>query len=218
MISECVYLEYLSNLLEGNKPQCAAIVENLLKNNVDPKELYTKLFQRSLDRVGRLWESNKICGATEHMATTITECLMSLTYPYISRANKNGKKVVVACVPREFHQVGAKMVSDVFEENGWESYCLGANTKVSELMKLLEEKQPDVLALSVSFYMNIVRLKTTIDEVQEKYPDLEIIVGGRAFQNEKPEFLANYNNVIFISSLKGLEEFIKSYQKVEKEI
>jgi hypothetical protein len=85
-------------------------------------------------------------------------------------------------------------------------------------MKLLEEKQPDVLALSVSFYMNIVRLKTTIDEVQEKYPDLEIIVGGRAFQNEKPEFLANYNNVIFISSLKGLEEFIKSYQKVEKEI
>ncbi|MGE5680722.1 MAG: B12-binding domain-containing protein [Bacillota bacterium] len=217
MISEAVYLEYLSNLLEGNKPKCSAIVEQLLKENVDPKELYEKLFKRSLERVGKLWESERICGATEHMATAITECLMSLTYPIISNTKKNGKKAVIACVPREFHQVGAKMVADVFEQHGWESYFLGANTKVSELMKMLEEKKPEVLALSVSLYLNILRLKSTIEEVIRKYPDIEIIVGGRAFIEKKPDFLVNYSNVTFINSIGELEEFINSYQRVEKE-
>ncbi|HEX2963015.1 MAG: B12-binding domain-containing protein [Bacteroidota bacterium] len=216
MISEVIFLEYLSCLLEGDKPKCSAIVAHLIENKVDPKELYERLFQRSLERVGKLWENNKICGATEHMATTITECLMSYTYPVVSAPEKIGKKVIVACVPKEFHQVGAKMVADVFELQGWEAYCLGANTKETELFKLINEKQPDLLALSMSLYLNVVRLTDMIESVKKEFPQLEIIVGGQAFKENSPDFLEQYYNVKYIPNLKELEKFIKERSKAEK--
>ncbi|MGE5353758.1 MAG: B12-binding domain-containing protein [Acidobacteriota bacterium] len=216
MISEVIFLEYLSCLLEGDKPKCSAIVAHLIESKVDPKELYEKLFQRSLERVGKLWENNKICGATEHMATTITECLMSYTYPVVSAKEKIGKKVIVACVPKEFHQVGAKMVADVFELHGWEAFCLGANTKESELFKLIIEKQPDLLALSMSLYLNLVRLTDMIESVKKEFPQLEIIVGGQAFKENSPDFLGQYYNVRYIPNLKELEKFIKERSKEEK--
>lgn len=215
MISEVIFLEYLSCLLEGDKPKCSAIVAHLIESKVDPKELYEKLFQRSLERVGKLWENNKICGATEHMATSITECLMSYTYPVVSASKKIGKKVIVACVPKEFHQIGAKMVADVFELYGWEAYSLGANTKESELFKIIKEKQPDLLALSMSLYLNLIRLTELIESVRKEFPDLEIIVGGQAFRENNPEFLAEHYNVKYIPTLKELEKFIKSKSKVE---
>lgn len=214
MISEVIFLEYLSCLLEGDKPKCSAIVTHLLESKVDPKELYEKLFQRSLERVGKLWEANKICGATEHLATEITECLMSYTYPVVSAAQKIGKKVIVACVPKEFHQIGTKMVAHVFESQGWDAYCLGANVKESELFKMIKEKQPEVLALSMSLYLNVVRLTDLIESVRKEFPELEIIVGGQAFKENSPDFLEQYYNVKFIPSLKELEKFAKS--KVEK--
>lgn len=216
MISETVYLDYLSNLLEGNKPKCAEIVKSLLEEGVSPKELYTGLFQRSMERVGKLWEADRICGATEHLATSITECLMSLTYPSISEVEKNAGKVIVACVPREFHQVGAKMVADMFELNGWKSYCLGANTKTSELLRLTGEIKPDLLALSVSLYLNILRFQKVVEEVHFKYPDLEIIAGGKAFQNIKEDFSKKYPYLQVINSIQDLEKFICSYKIKEK--
>ncbi|MGE5403008.1 MAG: B12-binding domain-containing protein [Ignavibacteriales bacterium] len=214
MISEVIYLEYLSCLLKGDKPKCSAIVTHLLEHNVSPKELYVRLFERSLERVGKLWEANKICGATEHMATTITECLMSFTYPVVSKSEKNGKKVIVACVPKEFHQIGVKMVADIFEQHGWESYCLGANVKTSELFKLIKEKQPEVLALSATVYLNVKRLVDLIRSVRLEFPDIEIITGGQAFLGKNPEFLNEFTGVRYIPSLQDLERFIKS--KVEK--
>lgn len=209
MISEVVYLEYLSCLLEGDKPKCAAIVHHLLEQKVDPRELYTRLFQRSLERIGKLWENDRICGSTEHVATSITECLMSLTYPIVSSVPKNGKKAVIACVPKEFHQIGAKMIGDVFELKGWESYVLGANTPCSSLLKIIDEKKPDVLGLSLGTYLNILRLLDVLDKVTAEHPDLDIVVGGNAFRHESPEILSKYSKVSYISSFEELEEYIK---------
>ena len=217
MVSEVIYLEYLSCLLEGDKEKCSAIIAHLLEQKTDIKELYTRVFKKSLYHVGKLWEMNKICVATEHLATSITECLMNFTYPVICEKERCSKKAVVSCVSKEFHQVGAKMASDIFELNGWNSYFLGANTPPGELFKLINEKQPDILGISVGFYMNIVRLADLIEKVQSKYPSLEIIVGGQAFEKNGTELLQQFSNVTYIPNLNVLEKHIRNFS-VEKNV
>lgn len=212
MISEVIYLEYLSCLLEGDKKKCAAIVVHLLEQKIDLKDLYTNLFQRSLIRIGKLWENCRICIATEHMASSITECMLSYTTPQIMSIPKNSKKAVITCVPKEFHQIGARMVSDIFELNGWNSYFLGANTPCSETFELLDEKKPEVLGLSISMYLNLVRLIDMIDKVKDRYPDMTIIIGGQALEKTKSDILHRYKDVHFLSDLTALEKFIREFE------
>ena len=94
---------------------------------------YNNLFQKSLYRVGELWESNRISVAKEHLATAITEGLLNLVYPKLFEPEqyRKGRTILISCTANEFHQIGGKMVADVCELNGWDSHFLGANTPVN---------------------------------------------------------------------------------------
>ena len=70
---------------------------------------------------------------TEHLATAISESLLNLTYPRLFAQPRNGKSAVVTCVSNEYHQIGGKMVADIFELNGWRGHFLGANMPEADL-------------------------------------------------------------------------------------
>lgn len=209
MITEIIYNSYFTVLLSGNKKECSRIVGELIHQKISVYELYIHLFQHSMYQVGKLWENNKISVAVEHMATSITEGLLNLVYPALFSAEHIGKSAVISCVPNEFHQLGAKMVADIFELNGWDGYFLGANTPSNELLRIINEKRPDLLALSMSIYFSIPQLEQTIETVQAVYPQLDIIVGGQGFLWGK-DILSKYRNIIYIDSLYNLEKLLRN--------
>lgn len=209
LISEERYQEYLHALLAGNRRKCHDIVSGLLEKDPDIKDLYVHLFQRALYEIGELWEKNKISVATEHIATAITEGLLTQVYPMIFASEHSGKKGLVACVPNEYHQIGAKMVADTFELNGWDGYFVGSNTPVQELIKTIGETQPDVIALSLSIYFNLPHLEKMIDEIRKHDADIPIWIGGQAFRWGGSEIVEKYPGTLFIDSLQNLENQLR---------
>ncbi len=209
MVSDAAYYHYLNALLDGNKAECVRIVADLIDRNEDIKEIYTKIFQKSMYRIGYLWEHDRASIAKEHQATKITESLLNLVYPKILETEKIGKKVVVTCVDKEFHEIGPKIVSDFFELNGWDSIFLGSNTPQNEILEIIEREKPDVVGISNTFYINIARLLKLTEKINEKFPNQEIIVGGQALDQEVSNTLKQIGNVKFINTLNELENFIK---------
>ena len=213
MIKESNYQSFLSALLEGNRSECMAVVQELLNNEVDLQILYTDLFQSSLYRIGELWEQNKISVAVEHLATAITENLIATVYPSILSCHEPiGKKAVISCSANEYHQVGARMVTDIMELYGWQTWFLGANTPAEDLLNLIQEKNPDVLGLSLSVYFNMCRLKETLNTVHSHYPHLDVLVGGQAFRWGGLEIMKSYDKVNYIPSLADLTKTIQEEQ------
>ncbi len=211
-----VYDEYKSNLLAGNREVCINITQRLLDLNIPVKDLYLGLFQRSLYEVGDLWAAKKISVAIEHVCTSITEGLISLTYPKIFKGKNNGKKVVVACTPGENHQVGAKLVADYFELHGWNSYFVGANTPYFTLAEYLTVNTPDLLAVSMSVDFHFGSLNELLKNVSSDFPDLKVIIGGAGFNEFVNEVLetSNNNNIKIIKTLDELEkEFFDNSMK-----
>jgi len=209
MIEDRVYNDFLSALLEGDRRACISITEKVILENVPVKEIYLNLFQKALYQVGELWERNKISVSVEHMATAIVEGLFVLVYPMIFGAEHTGKKAVISCLANEFHQIGAKMVADIFELNGWDGYFLGANMPVHELVKFIDDKKPDLLGLSLSIYFNMYSLKETLDVVRHNFPGLDIIVGGQAFRWGGEDLIARFKGVTYIDSIDSLENMIR---------
>ncbi len=208
MIETETYNTYFNSLIKGAKNECAAIVDDMINSNVPVDAVYTQLFQHSLYQVGDYWEKNKISVATEHMTTAITENLMIRLQPQLFATERTGKKAVIACVANEYHQVGAKMIADIFEMNGWDGYFIGANTPTAELIRFLESHNPDLIGLSLSIYFNLPELKATIAQIRQRFPDMPILVGGQAFRWGGTDIVKEFNNVEYLSGIDTLNKFI----------
>jgi MerR family transcriptional regulator, light-induced transcriptional regulator len=211
MITEEIYEQYLLNLLSGQRAQCARVVADLMNGGMPVKRLYTDLFQRSMYQVGELWEYNKISVSVEHLATSVTESLIAMTYPAIFGAEHVNKTAIVSCGSNEHHQIGARMVADIFELNGWNSHFLGANTPADDLIALVGDKKPDILALSLSVYHNLDPFVRTLEEVTAAFPDLPVLAGGQAFRWGGEDLGDQFPGVEVIRTIDELEARIRNH-------
>lgn len=203
-----IYQPYLESLLLGKRKECEEYVRNLLNQQVDFKLIYEDLFKQSLYDVGFLWENNKISVAVEHLATSITGYLMNLIYPYLFSDDKNDKKAVVSNIANEHHQIGGRMVADLFEYNKWNAYYLGANTPSKDLISFIDEEKPDVVGLSVAIYSNLIEVEKIIPIIKTKAPNIKILLGGQAFNYGKNQIIEKYPYIYIIENLSKLEVFI----------
>ncbi|MGB3221441.1 MAG: cobalamin-dependent protein [Desulforhopalus sp.] len=211
-ISEEIYNKYLVSLLAGNRLECCIIIQNLLDTSIEITDLHENLIKRSMYEVGNLWELNEITVANEHLATAISDTLLNLTYPYIFETKRKGKKAVIACCTNELHQLGAKMVGDILELNGWDSSFLGANTPLDDMISYIDKIVPKIVGLSLSYRPNLDHLKRTVERVRSEFPNLNLMIGGHAFLEgglDGPGFIREYSGVEYVPSLKHFENILK---------
>ncbi|HYP46013.1 MAG TPA: cobalamin-dependent protein [Propionibacteriaceae bacterium] len=144
-------------------------------------DLYLQVIQPAQYEIGRLWQNNRVSVAEEHIATGISQLGLSLLYPAITRAPANGKHVVVACVGGESHDLGARMVADFYEMAGFSVRYLGANVAAGQLIDVVKEDPPDLLALSVTMTYNLESLRQTVDRARSAVGDgMGFAIGGPA--------------------------------------
>lgn len=203
---------FLKALLTGNRKEASRLIhDEVHRNGIGVQELYETIIKPALYDIGEMWERGEISVATEHLASAIVEAVLNeLYYKVISSGASNDHTVVVSCVENEYHQVGIKMVADVFEMNGWHVHFLGANTPRLELKRFLDNMRPDWLALSVSIYFHIPDLEKMIEEIRGAFPDLKILAGGQAFRHGGAEVLEKYTNVSYLPDLSALDAFLKN--------
>jgi methanogenic corrinoid protein MtbC1 len=123
--------EYLAALLRGDRHTAGGLILAAADSGTSIQDIYLSVFQRVQREVGRLWQSNQIGIAQEHYCTACTQSIMSQLYPRIISAEKNGRRLVATCVGGDLHEIGARMVADFFEMEGWDTFFLGANTPIS---------------------------------------------------------------------------------------
>jgi MerR family transcriptional regulator, light-induced transcriptional regulator len=208
---------FLHALLAGDRAAGSTVVQELMKQDVSIKDIYEIYIKSALYRVGELWEQNKITVAEEHLATSVSEAIMNELFAGLISGKRTNKKVMVACIENEHHQVGAKMVADIFEKNGWDSYFLGANTPVNEIISFAKTLQPSIFAISVSIYFHLPLLESLLTRVHASFTHTPVIVGGQAFRHGGTDILEKYPNTLHIQDLYALESFIYSQHELNHE-
>jgi methanogenic corrinoid protein MtbC1 len=210
-----IYQDYLTALLSGDRTSCTIIVRDLQSSGLDIRDLFINLFQRSLYDLGELWEHHRISVAVEHLASSITERLMSMVEIDTFSAPHGDHSVIIACIADEYHQIGARMVSDIFELHGWNTHFLGANTPVKDLISMMHKRKPDLIVVSVSVYFNIPNLLSALTELRTSFPKIPILAGGQAFRWGGVQLLSRYENIRYICDIIELEQVIGAYDNKE---
>lgn len=177
--------QYLEFLLKGNRNGAMQLVLDMVKTGTSIRHIYTEIFQPVQYEIGRLWQTNQISVAQEHYSTGATQLVMSQLYPYLFTGRRKERKMVTTCVPGELHELGARMVTDFFEMEGWDTFYLGANMPVDGLIRYIREVRPQLLAISATMTYHVSQVEEMIRKVRsvpEVPPQMKILVGGYPFR------------------------------------
>jgi MerR family transcriptional regulator, light-induced transcriptional regulator len=176
---------FLSAILGGQRQAALNIVDEALRAGHSHVDIYVNVFTEALHRVGELWELNKISVAQEHIATAITQYAIAAIYPRLVPAAVPRGSMVVTGVAGELHQIGANLVADAMEANGWTVRFLGTNLPHSSVLATIEEISADMLCISTTIIANLPSvvdlLQTVRGKLNQKVP--KIVLGGAAYRS-----------------------------------
>ncbi|MDK2909335.1 MAG: MerR family transcriptional regulator, light-induced transcriptional regulator [Bacteroidales bacterium] len=173
--------EYLNLLLDTRRMEAFDLIYNLINQGIPIKNIYLNIFQPVQYEIGRLWQKGEISVAQEHYCTAATQTLIANLYKYFLRPSGD-KTMVAACAPGELHEMGLRMLADIFEMEGWHTVYIGANTPVNDLLKLIEKQKPLILALSATLPFNVAALDEIISRIKKAEISTKILVGGLPFK------------------------------------
>lgn len=175
---------FLDAIVAGNRRRAFEVADTALSGGMDIRALYLEVFQPALREVGRLWQQNRITVADEHLATAITQAAMARLYERLfASATGTGPLMVAACAEGERHEVGLRMVCDLLEMEGWDTVFLGAAVPTPDLVRMICERGPQVVALSASIAPNVPQVEAAIRAIRQGCGTSQpvIVVGGRPF-------------------------------------
>lgn len=175
---------YLQAILRGERKTAHSIAMETLRQGFAITDIYVELFQEALYRIGELWEGNKISVAEEHMATAITQYVIAQLYPLIEPSGEERGRVLITGVQGELHQVGANMVSDILEVDGWDVRFLGTNMPHSGIIQAIRDHQPEAIGISCTMLFNLPKVVQLVQEIRDQVgPSCpRITLGGSVFQ------------------------------------
>lgn len=175
--------QYMNCLLQHNGRRAAALIHEFTEQGIPLSDIYVEILAESMRRVGDLWHTAQITVDTEHYCTSVTQMAMAQMYPLLFSTQRKNKTLLCACPGTELHEMGARMVADLFENDGWDSVYLGAAVPEDAMLEAVDTYQPDLIALSVTMPQHLMACRDVVSALRTRHPHAKIAVGGKAFES-----------------------------------
>ena len=178
--------QYFASLLRADRQAAGRLVIDSVDPGTGIREVYLQVFEPSQYEIGRLWQMNRVTVAQEHYCTAATQLVMSQLYPRLFDGERNGRRLVAACVASDLHEIGARMVADFFEMDGWDTFYTGAGTPHDAVVSALVAQRAELLAVSAtiaSHVEDVARLIATV-RAHPACAAVRILAGGHAFNRQ----------------------------------
>jgi methanogenic corrinoid protein MtbC1 len=169
-------------LLGGDFHAALALINDCLDAERTLIDVELNVIQPTMYSIGEKWQCNEVSVAQEHLATAIAESVMTMALLRSPPPPPNGKRVLLACVAGNHHNIGLRMVADTFQLSGWEVQYLGANVPNSSLLEQIGRWAPDLVGLGLSFGHQLQTVKDLIAQMNEQFGPSRpsVIIGGLA--------------------------------------
>ncbi len=175
--------QYMACLFQKDTRKAIGLIRQFAAQGISLDDIYVEILSESMKRVGELWHTAEITVDTEHYCTSVTQMAMAQMYDLLFDGERKNKTILSVCPGMELHEMGARIVTDLFENHGWDSIFLGAAVPVDYIMDSVRENHPDLVTLSVSMPQHLMDCEKAVRKIKQEFPDIKIAVGGKAFES-----------------------------------
>lgn len=178
-------ISFRDRLLAGDHKACTKMAAQAVAGTGDFAPFYLEVLQPCMYEIGRMWERGDISVAEEHLASAVAGRVMASLYAEVAATEKTKGLCIVTAAPNEHHEIGARMVADLLEQDGWNIRYLGSNVETEGLLSFVRENRPFFLAISAALPFTIEGAGRIISDLRgdPELSGVKIMLGGLAFAN-----------------------------------
>ncbi|MFH1745876.1 MAG: cobalamin-dependent protein [Planctomycetota bacterium] len=177
---EPLLMRYMQPLLAGRRSECFSVVNNAARTGIPAEELICDVILPAMAQVDRLYRDDRINIATEHMACRINRTLADQLQVYLPEQSRIGKRAIIACAAGEQEELGAEVVGDLLQADGWDIFFLGGGVPIDEILSLVGQLRPDVLLIFGTQPEGVPETRRLVELIRDVgvCPTMNIVVSG----------------------------------------
>jgi methanogenic corrinoid protein MtbC1 len=175
---------FLRALAERDSSAARRAVDAALAEGLAVDDIYTDVMQPALYEIGHRWALGDLNVAQEHYATQVAQSLIDVLSASRQGPPPDGRLAIVTATPEEQHTLGARMLADFLEADGWEALLLGAGPPARDVVEVVDLERPDVVALSTSTAGVLPGVIELVGALAALRPRPLILAGGRFWTAE----------------------------------
>ncbi|HPS55299.1 MAG TPA: cobalamin-dependent protein, partial [Sedimentisphaerales bacterium] len=183
MIKESTFENYLEAILQGDRKKCRRTIEETLQNGIPANSVYMDVIWPIMVEIENLAREDRITNVQEHMATRINRTIVDQLQNKLPRKGIRNRKITLCCAPEEIHELGAQIIADLFESDGWEVKFLGGGLTNEDILTYTNEIGPDVLLIYGTTPQQAPGIRKLIDTIKSvnAWPNMKIMLSGGIF-------------------------------------
>jgi methanogenic corrinoid protein MtbC1 len=183
MLPPATLEKYLKALLQGDRTACRAVIEQTLQAGIPANSVYLDVIWPIMVEIEKLMRAGKITSTQEHLATRINRTIVDQLQNKLPRKSFKNKKIAVCCAPFELQELGAQIIADLFESDGWDVKFLGGGLTNDDILAFTSQFSPDILLIYGSTPKQAPEIRRLIDTIKDinAWPDMRIMVSGGLF-------------------------------------
>lgn len=173
-------------VLKGNKKNIVELTKKAIEAGNEPKALLDNWLLPAINEVGDLFDKGKyflpqLIASAEAMKTSI-----EYLEPFLleTEGGKEMPTVVIATVEGDIHDIGKNLVALMLKNYGFKVIDLGKDVSKEEIIKVAQEENASVIALSALMTTTMQEMKHVIEYKKEKQVDAKVVIGGAVITQE----------------------------------
>jgi DNA-binding transcriptional MerR regulator len=182
---ECLINEYLN--------------ENGLENTLQD------LIYVFLERVGILWQTNRIIPLQEHIVSNIIRQKIISAIELLKVQNSKNETFLLFLPEDEHHEVGLLFIYYLLKKMGYPVIYLGASVPLPDIEYLYTKKKPSYIYLHLTSFPSQYNIFKFFNSLHLISGDSKILISGSVAENYKKPLPDNF---ICLNSIQEFEAFI----------
>ena len=184
--------------------------EQTLNQHIEQKgleETITSIIFRFLQKVGILWQTNKLLPVQEHIVSNIIRQKIVAAIDRIGFVANSQPAYALFLPEGEHHEIGLLYVYYLLRKNSIPAIYLGANVPLKDINYLAQIKQPGFLYMHLSTMPRQHTFQKLLNTLSSALPKGKLLVSGSATENYRHSLPVN---VSFFKSLEAVVAYITS--------
>lgn len=196
--------EIFQRLIAGDEQGLRGYIDQLRVQEGASVLAMCEALTEAFHRIGDAWECSELAVYREHIASQIGYRLLLHMRSHLPQPAADAPKAIGCTPENDPYALPTLMVELVLQELGYDARSLGSNLPLEMLQPAIEDVQPKLCWVSVSYIESIQRLRQQLLYLGKlgHRRGVEIVCGGRALTEQVQRGLRHVN---FVDQLHQLE-------------
>lgn len=167
-------------VVKGSVTELEPLLNKLLEE-FKPVQIINEILIPAMQTVGNFFESGKLQLPFVLKSAEVMKRSVDLIKPYMTENSMDsGKKMVLATVKGDVHDIGKNLVQIILENNGYQIIDIGVKQTPQQILQAIREHQPQAVGLSALLIKSTEYMKETLEYLSQQGICIPVICGGAA--------------------------------------